>query len=100
MPYFMFRGYDRPGSAELRAATRPTHREYLYTKQPGCCVATAGPLVEDSGAPMVGTLLILDADDRIAAEAFLAGDPYAKVGLFERTELLRWDWGLGAPRKS
>ena len=49
--------------------------------------------------PMIGELLILDAESQEAADAFLAGAPYAKAGLFEKTELLRWDWDLGVPRK-
>jgi hypothetical protein len=48
---------------------------------------------------MIGTLLILDAEDRAAVERFLAGDPYAKAGLFTKTELLHWQWGFGAPQK-
>lgn len=48
---------------------------------------------------MIGELLILDAESQEAADAFLAGAPYAKAGLFEKTELLRWDWDLGVPRK-
>jgi len=93
MPYFMFRGYDQPNAAAIRTATRAAHRDYIRLPQPGCF----GPLTEDSGAPMIGTLLILNADDRDSAVRYLAGDPYAKAGLFERTELVRWEWGLGAP---
>jgi uncharacterized protein YciI len=97
MPYFMFRGYDKPDSTEVRTQTRPAHRDYIRVKQNDCYVAAGGPLTADSGAPMLGTLLILHADDRVSAEDYLARDPYAKAGLFERTELLRWEWGLGAP---
>ena len=32
-----------------------------------------------------GSLLIVDVEDRAAAEGFAAGDPYAKAGLFEST---------------
>ena len=36
---------------------------------------------------MAGSLIIVEADDLAAAEAFNAADPYAKAGLFERVEI-------------
>ena len=36
---------------------------------------------------MCGSLVILEAEDLAAAEAFAAGDPYAVAGLFERVEI-------------
>jgi uncharacterized protein YciI len=36
----------------------------------------------DDGARPLGSLLVVDCDDRRAAEAFAAGDPYAKANLF------------------
>ncbi len=39
---------------------------------------------------MTGSFLLVDMADRAAAEAFAAGDPFAKAGLFEKTEIRRW----------
>lgn len=96
--YFVFTGTDRPGSGALRASLRPEHRQYLRTIAPDCRVVAGGPIVEDDGDRMVGTLLILEARDRTAAERFLADDPYARGSLFKSTALQRWIWGLGEPR--
>ncbi len=61
----------------------------------GCRVVAGGPLVDDQGTAMFGTLLVLEAADRSAAEQFLRGDPYSKAKLFASTALDRWNWGLG-----
>ena len=39
-------------------------------------------MLDDDGA-MCGSLIVVQAEDRAAAEAFAAGDPYALAGLFE-----------------
>ena len=51
---------------------------------------TAGPLLNDAGTGMVGSLLVLDLPDRDAADAFAASDPYAKAGLFRSVEVRPW----------
>ncbi|HTI86838.1 MAG TPA: YciI family protein [Alphaproteobacteria bacterium] len=79
---------DKPGSRDLRAATRPTHLEYLQSS--GTRVVVAGPLVGPDGETMTGSLLIVDVADRAAAESFAAGDPYAKAGLFAKTTISAW----------
>ncbi len=77
---FAITNLDRPGSADLRAATRDVHLGYLDGVL--AQLAFAGPLLDADGKP-VGSLLIVEAADHAAAEAFAAADPYAKAGLFE-----------------
>jgi uncharacterized protein YciI len=95
VPFFIFRGTDGPGGASIRAEIRDAHRAYIRVATPGCRVVAGGPLVDDHGNVMFGTLLVLEAIDRNAAQQFLQGDPYAKAQLFAHTELDRWQWGLG-----
>lgn len=85
---------DKPGSAELRLAHRAAHLEYVSARAE--LVRMGGPLLDDDGG-MNGSLLVIDTPDRAAAEAFLAGDPYAKAGLFERVELRAWKVLRGLP---
>ena len=73
---------DRPASLELRMATRPEHLAYL--EQYASKLVQAGPLLDTEGRPC-GSLLLIDVEDRAAAEGFAAADPYAKAGLFEST---------------
>jgi len=71
---------DKPGSLELRLATRPAHLDYLRAQQTNIVL---GGAMLDAAGNACGSLLVIEAADRAAAEAFAAGDPYAKAGLFE-----------------
>lgn len=79
---------DKPNSASLRAATRPTHLDYL--KSFGAKVIVAGPMLGPDNETVTGSLLIFEAVDRAGAEAFAAGDPYAKADLFARVTISPW----------
>jgi uncharacterized protein YciI len=90
---FAITAFDRPGALELRLQVRPAHLDYLNGKT--AQIQVAGPLLDDEDQP-IGSLLIVEADDRAAAEAFAAGDPYRREGVFERVEIRPWRAALGA----
>ena len=71
---------DRPGRLDLRQQTRPAH--LAYAQATAAQVRHGGPLLGEDGTPQ-GSLILLEAADRAAAEAFVAGDPYTRAGLFE-----------------
>lgn len=98
MPYFVFRGLDGPEGMAIRARVRPTHQAFLAAPHASGtrCVA-GGPLLADATGDMIGTLLVLSAPDRPAAEAFLRDDPYTSAGLFAETQVHVWGWGIGRP---
>jgi len=75
---------DKPGSLELRMATRAAHLEYIETAS--VKIVLAGPLLDPAGG-MRGSLFVVDADSIEAAQRFSAADPYRKAGLFERVEI-------------
>lgn len=85
---FMIHCVDKPDSASVRAANRDDHIAYL--KSHGDQLMAAGPTTTEDGAGMTGSLLLMEFPDRSAAEAFAAGDPYAKAGLFEKVEIKPW----------
>ena len=86
---------DKPGHAHVRAENREAHLAFLKSRPEA--VRAAGPFLTEDGTGMVGSLLIVEAADRAAAEALLADDPYAKAGLFASTEIRPWRWAIGAP---
>jgi len=75
--HFIIHAFDRPDAGELRARNRPAHLEYVS----GFDVTFGGPMLTDDGV-MCGSVIVVDVEDRMAVEAFAAGDPYAKAGLF------------------
>lgn len=80
---------DRADGLETRLATREAHLTWvLENLEP---VVRAGPLLADDGETMIGSLFVLDLPDRAAVEAWTAGDPYRRAGLFASTEILAWD---------
>ncbi|MDO9490131.1 MAG: YciI family protein [Sphingomonadaceae bacterium] len=79
MPHFAIHCIDKPDSLDLRLATRAEHLAHLQPINDRILVA--GPLLDMDGQP-IGSLLIIDFDERKDAVAFAAADPYALVGLF------------------
>jgi uncharacterized protein len=90
---FVIAAFDRPGAPELCLQVRPAHLDYLNSKT--AQIKVAGPLLDENDQP-IGSLLIIEADDRAAAEAFAAGDPYRREGVFERVEIRPWRAALGS----
>ncbi|HLS58583.1 MAG TPA: YciI family protein [Paracoccaceae bacterium] len=82
---------DRPGSTELRKRVREDHLAYI--RETGV-VVEAGPFLDSEGE-MVGSLVVIEADTRAAAEEWAAGDPYARAGLFESVEIRAWKKVIG-----
>jgi len=79
---------DKPNSGELRAKIRDTHVQYLTANLQK--LLAAGALTADDGTGGHGGILIVDTEDRKEAEAFIAGDPFTKAGLFEKVTVTRW----------
>ncbi|MEM7216877.1 MAG: YciI family protein [Pseudomonadota bacterium] len=76
---------DKADSQALRQQTRPAHLDFLSAA--GERVVLAGPLLDDSAESVIGSLIVLDADDKESAERFAADDPYALAGLFENVTI-------------
>ncbi|MBC7282461.1 YciI family protein [Hoeflea sp.] len=87
---------DKPGSLDLRMATRPPHVEYLKGLEANGVLKMAGPLLGEDEKP-IGSLLVVAAADKAEAEAVAAGDPYELAGLFETTEIRAFNWVFGKP---
>lgn len=94
MALFAIHCLDKPGAAALRAATRDEHLGYLGGL--GSRVFAAGPLLGPDDGP-IGTLLIVECDDRRGAYAVAAADPYALAGLFASVAVTGWRRVLPQP---
>ncbi|WP_369058334.1 YciI family protein [Caulobacter sp. 73W] len=95
MAYFMLRATDKPGTGDLRQSTRPVHLEYLESLPQ--VFRIAGALLSEDGQTVVGSLMMIEAEDLAAARAYVDGDPFAKAGLFATTEILPWRVAIGKP---
>ncbi|MGB0682655.1 MAG: YciI family protein [Magnetovibrionaceae bacterium] len=79
---------DKADHQAVRLENREAHLAYLggFKDQ----IVAAGPTLNEAGDGMTGSVLVMEFADRAAAEAFCAGDPYAKAGLFQSTTILPW----------
>jgi uncharacterized protein YciI len=84
---------DKAGSGALRAETRAAHLAYLEGK-PGV-VRLAGPYMDEAGQS-VGSMFIMEGEDRAAIEAYAAKDPYFEAGLFASVDIRPWRVVIGA----
>jgi uncharacterized protein YciI len=92
MPTYVLMCLDKPGSLPLRMATREAHLAYIAGRKAE--IRIGGPLLDENG-DMAGSLLVIEAQDLAAAQAFSADDPYKKAGLFERVEIKAFRQTLG-----
>lgn len=82
---------DKPGAVETRKQNRQAHLDYIAETG---IVEFAGPFLDADGQ-MCGSLVMLEVPDMAAAQAWAAGDPYAKAGLFDEVSLQEWKKVIG-----
>jgi len=85
---------DKPNSLELRQQLRPDHLKFLESL--GSSLKAAGPFTDDEGKP-TGSLVIIEAQNRVAATDIAGRDPYAVAGLFASVEIRPWKWLIKNP---
>jgi len=89
---FMVAAFDKPGMLETRLKVRPEHLTYLQSF--GARIKMGGAMLNDDDKPL-GSLLIIEADDRASLDALLRDDPYSQAGVFERVDVRPWRPALG-----
>ncbi len=94
MLIFTVTALDHPGNAEKRAALRPAHLDWIKTE--AASFLMAGPLRETADGPVIGSQLIVQAEDKAALRDILARDPYAKGDLFDAVAIAHFTPVAGA----
>lgn len=87
-PEFYVRSLYKPGAAEKRGEAMAPHLAHMGAHREQ--LRFAGPLLADDGSAPLGTMSIINVPDRAAAEAFAAGDGFAKAGMLEPPEITRF----------
>jgi len=93
MPLFLVNARDKAGSSELRLANRMAHLQ--WAGEVSHKIAMGGPVLSEDGETMIGSSFVIEFDSLDEARAWAADDPYAKAGLFERTEVIPFLWLIG-----
>ena len=84
MALYVLSCIDKPNSNAVRMAAREDHLAYVRARLDQ--VKLGGPYLNAEGG-MAGSMLIVEAADQAAIDAFSANDPYVLAGLFERVEI-------------
>jgi uncharacterized protein YciI len=77
---------DKPGALEQRLQHRPDHVAYLKTQE-AILRLQIGDMVLDDAGQMCGSLFVVEVDDKAAAQAFSAGDPFVQRGVFGEVKI-------------
>ena len=88
---FVWMGFLKPGSS-IDPSLQQQISEFL--KQPYIPINSAGVLRSPAGG-RAGYLVIFEAQDRAAAEAFVEGSPVRKAGLYTEYDLFEYQDEVG-----
>ena len=86
--HWIVRCLDKPGMLPVRQQHLEEHRAYLGGNP--IKIAVSGPLVADDGETMIGSFFVVEAETREEVEAFQAGDPLFKAGVWQSREIHRF----------
>ena len=89
---FVIHGIDKPGSP-LRNQLIDEHRAYLAAS-PIRTIAS-GPLMDDWGEQIIGSVIIVDCENRSAVDRLMADEPFNLAGLYETLTINRWHQRVG-----
>jgi uncharacterized protein len=88
---YVIHALDKPGALAQRLARYDAHKAFLADAAAhGVTIVTSGPLVDEDGATMIGSLLLVEAPDRAAVERFNKADPFHAAGIWERVTITRF----------
>ena len=82
---FVFYILDKPGTSEQRLALRSAQYEHLGKVE--AQMKIGGPLLAEDGKTMTGSLLVIDFEDREAAQAWLDEAPFTTGGVFGEAKI-------------
>jgi len=85
---FVVHAIDKKDILPTRARHYRDHRIHLdESAKHHVDVVTAGTLVADDGETPVGSIFVIDAKDRAAADAFTRSDPYYVNKVWDRLDI-------------
>lgn len=72
---------DHEGAVEKRLANYDAHKAYLATGIIKTVIS--GPLLAEDNETMIGSLFLLEADNKADVVAFNKNDPFTKAGVWK-----------------
>jgi len=95
---FVIHATDKTDAMATRAKFYRAHRIHLdQAEDHDVKVVTAGTLVADDGETPVGSVFVVDAKSRAAADAFTRSDPYHVNRVWEQVQIHGYNKKRGTP---
>jgi uncharacterized protein YciI len=89
---FSIHAIDKLGAAQTRETVHADHLAHLErAPEYGVTMVIGGPLVSDDGATSIGSMMVVEAPDRAAVEAFNRADPLHTNGVWGTVEIRRFE---------
>ncbi len=86
MKQFVIKAYDGEGKLDKRMEVRPRHIEGMEKMKEH--ILCAGGMLDDDGK-MIGSLLVIEFENREQLDEYLAHEPYVVEHVWERIEVER-----------
>jgi uncharacterized protein len=95
---YVVHALDKTDMLPVRAKHYRAHRVHLdKANDYAVDVVTAGTLLADDGETPVGSVFVIDAEDRAAVDAFTRSDPYHVNGVWSGVDIHRYNKKRGTP---
>ena len=85
-----------PDFAALREKGLKAHLDYLQSRKD--ILVVSGATLTDDGNEVTGSLLIVNANSRAEARAFVDADPFQRAGMFTNVTIMRMRKGQWNPQ--
>lgn len=98
MLYALYLEDDLAVSKQIRSERLDAHLAYL--DQHRDILLLGGALLDEDGATRVGSLLVLNVENRAQAEDFAENEPFRQAGLYASARLTRMRRGQWYPQNA
>lgn len=92
---YMIYGVDGPDADRIRGENREDHFAYLAAHED--ILILGGATLADESDARTGSLLVINVPSRAEADAFAAGEPFNRAGLFSSYTVSRMRRGQWNP---
>lgn len=89
---FVIHALDKAGALPQRQAHYEAHKAFLADPSAhAVSIVMSGPLMDDDGSRMIGSLFLVEAPDRAAVERFNRADPFHTAGIWDNVTITRFN---------
>jgi uncharacterized protein YciI len=89
---YVIHALDKAGALPQRVTHYEAHKAFLTDADAhGVSIVMSGPLVDDEGSTMIGSLFLVESPDRAAVERFNRADRFHEAGIWDKVTITRFN---------